>query len=178
MMRKTVRAERQDAFERRIAETNVPVEGHENLATTPGIKAACKALAARTGVIEQGFEAVVQTGDSAVMAAVRVAAARRIGQYERSADRAVRGLATRTGINDLNRVVRQTEGAVSAADTGLSGVAEGSIYMAPEHGDISGRVAKSPARLLRRESPTPGKPGQARARSRPGTPISTEGQPQ
>jgi ferritin-like metal-binding protein YciE len=121
----------QEAFTTHLEETKVHVERLEEIAklldTSPKGKV-CKAM---EGLVEEGAEAIEDTGDAAVKDLALIVAAQKVEHYEIAGYGSARTLAETLGLTDIAEILQTTLDEEGATDQILTDLAESIIPDAP-----------------------------------------------
>jgi len=126
-----------EAFTEHLKETEGHVARLEQMGEVLGIKLSGKTCKAMKGLVEEGSEAIEETGPGAVIDSALIGAARRVEHYEMAAYCAARGMAEVLGNGQVAKLLEQTGNEEEAADDKLKALAEDDIFVEAAKGDGS-----------------------------------------
>lgn len=118
------------AFTEHLDETRRHVERLQKIADLMEFKPTGKKCKAMEGLIEEGKEALEETGDDLLIDVAIIAAAQRVEHYEIAAYGTARAVAERLGRADIAKLLQATLDEEGAADKKLTEVSESEVLSA------------------------------------------------
>jgi ferritin-like metal-binding protein YciE len=137
MAKRATAPELKQAFTNHLKETEGHVARLEKIGEVLGIKLQGKTCKAMKGLVEEGSEAIEETGPDAVIDSALIGAARRVEHYEMAAYCATRGMAEALGNDQIVKLLEQTGDEEETADDKLKALAENDIFVKAAESDDS-----------------------------------------
>ncbi|HEX8877755.1 MAG TPA: ferritin-like domain-containing protein [Phycisphaerales bacterium] len=122
MAKKATSETLKDAFTSHLDETVGHIQRLEKIAQMLEVKPSGKVCKAMKGLVEEGKEAIDESGEDAVIDAALIGAAQRVEHYEIAAYGCARALAEQLGETKIIQLLQETLDEESAANEKLTGI--------------------------------------------------------
>jgi len=135
LVKKASSANLKAAFSAHLKQTEGHVQRLDRIAEILEIDLSGKVCQAMKGLVEEGGDALKDTGPSAVVDSALIGAARRVEHYEMAAYCSTRGMAEQLGHADVAKLLEETTDEEEAADDKLKAIAQDEVFVEAAEAD-------------------------------------------